>query len=66
MDIHGIRPELQPAVLAEKASEVRQNETLNIEATQEAVGANHDAPGVDQAVDSSAITGLGTSLNTQA
>jgi len=62
MDIHGIRPELQPSALAEQASQKQQANVLNEEIVKEAVGANHDAPGADQ-VDSSAITGLGQSLN---
>jgi len=57
MDIHGIRPELQPSALLEKA-----NEKAALEETKEAVGANHDAPGVDE-VDTSAITGLGSNID---
>ena len=66
MAIHGIRPELQPTALAEKAAQKAEVEVNNEEIKQELVGSNHDAPGVDQATDSSALTGLGTTLNTQA
>lgn len=62
MEIHGIRPELQPSALAQHASQNQQAQ-VNEEVVKEAVGANHDAPGADEAVDTSAITGLGTSLN---
>ena len=61
MQIHGIRPELQPSAIAQ-ASQNAAQETLNQEVVQQAVQTNHDAPGVDE-VDTSAITGLGTSLN---
>ena len=61
MDIHGIRPELQPNAIAQ-ASQNASQEAVNKEVIQEAVQANHDAPGVDE-VDTSAITGLGGSLN---
>jgi len=63
MEIHGIRPELQPSALAEQASQKQQANVVNEEVVKQAVGANHDAPGADEAIDSSAITGLGTSLN---
>jgi len=64
MEIHGIRPELQPSALAEQASLKQQTQVLNEEVIKEAVGANHDAPGADEAaVDTSALTGLGGSLN---
>ena len=63
MEIHGIRPELQPSALAAQASQKQQTEILNQEVVKEAVGANHDAPGADEAINTSAITGLGTSLN---
>jgi len=62
MDIHGIRPELQPSAVAQGLQNTSQ-ETLNQEVVQEAVQrSNHDAPGIDE-VDTSAITGLGGSLN---
>jgi len=63
MEIHGIRPELQPSALAEQALQKQQSNVVNEEIVKEAVGANHDAPGADEAVNTSAITGLGTSLN---
>jgi len=58
MEIHGIRPELQPAALA-KASENKANDNVKKE---EAVGTNHDAPGIVQEHDSSEVI-IGSLIN---
>ena len=65
-EIHGIRPELQPAALLEQSAQrsAAQAQTQDV-AIEDAVGENHDAPGVDQA-DVSAITGVGSNLNVSA
>jgi len=66
MQIHGIRPELQPSAIAQASQNAAQDtlsqNTLNEKIVQQAAQTNHEAPGVDE-VDTSAITGLGTSLN---
>jgi len=64
MQIHGIRPELQPSAIAQ-ASQSASQEALSQEVVQEAAKVNHNAPGVDE-VDTSAITGLGGILNISA
>ena len=61
MEIHGIRPEFQPSAQAQ-ASQNASQQALKEEVVDQAVGANHDAPGIDQA-DASSVTGLGGYLN---
>ena len=61
MEIHGIRPEFQPRAEAQ-ASQNASKEALNEEVIDQALSANHDAPGIDE-VDTSSVTGLGSRLN---
>jgi len=61
MELHGIRPELQPSAIAQTSQSASQ-EALNELVVEQTLNTNHDAPGIDE-VDTSAITGLGGSLN---
>ena len=61
MELHGIRPELQPSAITQ-ASQSASQEALNESVVEQAVTANNDDSQIED-INTSAVTGLGGSLN---